>query len=355
MEKSASYSFARRTAAVAALFLLAGCAAPATQSTQPRREGGSLFPGRTPPPSAAGLHRSFPGFTAVLPREGDTFASLAGEHLGDPSRGWVIARSNGLASPEPGQLLIIPAGPFDRGGLSATGYQTVPVLSYHKFSESRADAMTVTREAFEAQMKFLQEGGFQVVTLDDLYDFLDFKADLPEKAVVLTFDDGWRSMYEIAFPVLKAYDYPATLFVSTEMITGSRKTLSWDQIREMMKGGIDVQNHTVTHRNLEEMTEGETLEEYVRDLERELVQSTETIRDRTGREVRYLAYPYGATGNLVIAMVRKLGYRGALTVKRGASPFFIQNFRVNRSMIYGDFDLARFEKNLATTGRRALQ
>lgn len=355
MGNSVRYSFARPAALAAILSLITGCAAPATQSTKPRRPWESLLPGRTPPPSDAAAHRSFPGFTAVLSREGDTFASLAEEYLGDPSRGWVIARRNDMASLEPGRLLVIPAGPFDRGGLSSTSYQTVPVLSYHKFSESLADAMTVPRETFEAQMKFLRDGGFRVVTLDDLYDFLDFKADLPEKAVVLTFDDGWRSMYEIAFPILKAYGYPATLFVSTEMITGSRKTLSWDQVREMMKGGIDVQNHTATHHNLGERKAGETLEEFVRDLEGDLLRSAETIRDQTGREVKYLAYPYGTTSSLAIAIARKLGYRGALTVKRGPNPFFSQNFKVNRSMIFGDFDLARFEKNLATTGRRALQ
>jgi peptidoglycan/xylan/chitin deacetylase (PgdA/CDA1 family) len=334
------------------LLFAAGCA---TVPTSPPGKTGEVtapapLPGTSPP-----TERSFDAFTAVMPREGDTLAGLAERYLGDPGRGWVIARYNGITDLEAGRPLIIPKGPFDLGGLSAERYQTVPVLSYHKFSESHRDAMTVTGKAFEEQMELLQRRGYRVVTLDEIYDFLDFKGDLPEKSVAITFDDGWRSMYDIAYPILRKYGYPATLFVSTDMITGSRKTLSWDLIREMMKEGVDVENHTVNHRNLEKMNEGETLEEYVRDLERELVESARIIRDKTGRQVRYLAYPYGATNSLVVALAGKLGYRGALTVKRGANPFFVNNYRANRSMIFGDFSLSRFEKNLSTTGRRALQ
>ncbi len=316
----------------------------------------------SPPVPASGpveipAHRSSRDFTIVIPGGEDTLESLADRFLGDAGKDWIIARYNGVPEARTGRPLVIPRGPFDRGGLKSDRYQTVPVLSYHKFSRSPgdADAMTVTEAAFEAQMKFLAEEGYRAITLDEFYDFLDFKADLPEKSVVITFDDGWRSMYEIAYPVLRRHGFPAALFVSTEMITGSRTTLSWEMVREMMAGGIAVESHTVDHRNLEKMKEGESVEDYLADMERELARSAQIIREKTGRAPRYLAYPYGTTNALTIALAADLGYRGALTVKRGSNPFFIDNYRVNRSMIFGEYDLPRFEKNLSVSSGKALR
>jgi peptidoglycan/xylan/chitin deacetylase (PgdA/CDA1 family) len=294
-------------------------------------------------------------YVAVIAAAGDTPESLAAAHLGDPARAWEVREFNDIDTVQAGDGIIIPLRPFRPGGLSTGSYQTIPILSYHKLSESHSDAMTVTTDSFRSQMQFLKENGYHVVTLDELYDFLDFKTDLPGKSVVITFDDGWRSLYEIGLPILKEYGYPATLFISTSMITGSSKTLSWDQVREMADAGIDMQCHTVDHRNLSTLKEGEPFRDYYEDLERELVRSTRAIEKKTGRKVSYLAYPYGATNHLVIALLKKVGYRGALTVKRGPTPFFASNYRVRRSMIYGDFDLRRFEKNLSTSASEALK
>lgn len=316
------------------------------------------LPTGTPSPASArvtGETRDLGDYVAVIAGPGDSFESLAAAYFGDGGKAWVIREFNGTATLKPGDGLIVPRRPFNPGGLTRKGYQAVPVLSYHKLSESESDPMTVTRKAFRSQMQFLKDKGYYVATLDEFFDFLDFKRDLPEKSVVITFDDGWRSLYEIGFPILREYGYPATLFISTAMITGSSKTLSWDQIREMAEGGIDMQCHTVDHRNLSTFREDESFLEYYEDLERELSRSTEAIEKKVGRDVRYLAYPYGATSHLVIALLKKLGYRGALTVTRGPNPFFAPNYRVQRSMIYGDYNLARFEKNLRTYSSKALQ
>jgi hypothetical protein len=154
--------------------------------------------------------RSLGDYVAVIAGGGDTPESLAAAHLGDPARAWQIREFNGIDRVRAGDGLVIPLRPFRPGGLTVRNYQTVPVISYHKIAESGADAMTVTRASFRSQMQFLKENGYHAATLDEFYDFLDFKADLPEKSVVITFDDGWRSLYEIAFPILKEYGFPAT-------------------------------------------------------------------------------------------------------------------------------------------------
>jgi peptidoglycan/xylan/chitin deacetylase (PgdA/CDA1 family) len=322
---------------------LGGCAAPKTEAPPV-----AVSPAPSPPvpPSPVELKASTE-FVAITSQEGNTFSSLAAKYLNDPSLDWWIADFNNLSELHPGQSLIIPLKPYERGGLSLKGYQTVPVLSYHNFSADRSpNRMTVTKAAFEDQMRLLKEKGYRVITMDQLLDFLNFKAQIPKKSVVITIDDGWRSAYEIALPILKKYGYPATLFVYTGLIVGSGKTLSWELVREMAESGIDIQGHTVTHRILTSVNKKESFKEYVDATEKELAESARILKARVGKEIKYLAYPDGETNHLVISLVRKDGYQGAFTVKRGGNPFFAHNYRINRSMIYGDYDLNQFEKNL---------
>ncbi len=329
--------------------LVGGCATP---------KGGA--PPTVAPPAVAGAPhieaRRFSDFVAVIAERGDTLSSLAGKYLNDPSMDWFIAEFNGIDTLHPGQDLIIPLKPYERGGLTLKGYQTVPVLSYHNFSTDRStNKMIVTQAAFEEQMKLLKDKGYRVITLDQLLDFLDFKSQVPKKSVVITIDDGWRSAYDIALPILKKYGYPATLFVYVDLIVGSKKTLSWDLIQEMAKNGIDIQGHTKTHRDLTLMDKKETFKQYFEEIEKELSASAGIIKAKVGKDIKYLAYPDGETNHLVIELVKKYGYRGAFTVKRGGNPFFIHDYRINRSMIYGDLDLNQFEKNLIVFSDEALK
>jgi peptidoglycan/xylan/chitin deacetylase (PgdA/CDA1 family) len=303
----------------------------------------------------ANQDQAFQDFVAVITREGDTCSSLAARYLGDPKLDWMISDFNGEETLTPGQGLIIPRKPFGLGGLSLQGYQTVPVLSYHQFSATESNKMTVTKSSFLEQMRFLKENGYRVITLDQLFDFLDFKAPIPRKSVVITIDDGWRSTYEIAYPILKAQGFPATLFVYTDLITGSDKTLSWDLVKELAENGIDIQCHTKSHLDLTMNDKKDSFKDYFNRAEEEISTCTNIVKNKLNRPVRYLAYPFGATNHLIVALLKKQGYRGALTVKRGGNPFFVHNLRVNRSMIYGDYTLERFKKNLVVFQEEVLQ
>lgn len=287
-------------------------------------------------------------FTVVRVQEGQSCDSLARKYLQDAKLGWVISEFNDVSVLQPGELVVIPLGAYRKGGLQQSGYQIVPVLSYHKFSKTTSNKMTVLEKDFVRQMQYLMEHGYRVISMDAFFDFLEFKSDIPSKSVVITIDDGWRSTYDIAFPILQRFGYPATLFVYTDLITGSRITLDWSLIQEMSEHNIDVQCHTRTHRNLLRTHRSQSFREYFSALQEELGASRKVIENKVRTDIQYLAYPYGDTNSLVVGVLEKMGYRGAFSVERGSNPFFVHPYRIQRNMIYGDYSLQDFAANLKT-------
>ena len=127
------------------LLLWLGCAAPPSQPLEPD--------------TMPRLQR-IDDFIVVRTVRGDTFSNLAAKLLKDPSQGWLIAEFNDIAEVVPGQQLIIPLRACAKGGLQADGYQTVRVLTYHRFSHNKSGKLTITSQAFESQIRFLKENGF---------------------------------------------------------------------------------------------------------------------------------------------------------------------------------------------------
>ena len=298
--------------------------------------------------------RIYDDFIIVKATAVDTLSSLTRKYLNDPAKDWVISEFNDIKTLDAGQELIIPLRPFDKGGLKVNGYQTVPVLAYQGFSKDSPGKMKVSEAAFEAQMKYLMENGYHVISLDQLMDFLDFKEQIPEKSVVITIDNGLSSFSDIAFPILKKFGFTATLFVYTDFI-GNSKALSWKQINNLSTKGIDIQCKTKTHRNLTKRKKKESFKEYFKSLEMEIGHPKKLIKQKLNKECSYLAYPYGATNNLVIAILIKQGYRAAFTVKRAGNPCFVDRYRIHRSVIYGDYDIERFKRNLSVFNKIKLQ
>jgi peptidoglycan/xylan/chitin deacetylase (PgdA/CDA1 family) len=213
--------------------------------------------------------------------------------------------------------------------------------------------MVVTQAAFEAQMRYLKNNGYTVIRLSQFYAFLDFKDQIPEKSVVITIDDGFRSSFDIAYPILKKFGYPATFFLYTGIV-GSSNAMNWKQIQELKQNGFDIQSQTRTHRDMSKLLKGENFKAYVSRLEKEITSAQKNIRDKTTVTPMFMAYPYGKWNHLVIALLKKHGFRGGLTVRRGGNPFFTDNFKVKRAMIYGTYDLNTFKKNLNTFVKEGL-
>jgi peptidoglycan/xylan/chitin deacetylase (PgdA/CDA1 family) len=287
--------------------------------------------------------RVYDDFILVKTTAEDTLSSLSAKYLKDPNKGWLIAEFNQITKIIPGQQLIIPLSPFNKGGLKVNGYQTVPILVYHNFSKTRAEKTTLTKDDFDAQMKYLKQNHYHIISLDQLMGFLDYKEQLPEKSIVITFDDAWHSAYDIALPILIKYGFTATFFIYTDFIGGG-KALSWEDIKLLSKMGFDIQCQTKTHRNLSIPYKNESFKEYFKSIEMEITYPKKLFKKMLNKDCRYLAYPYGETNNLVISILKKHGFRGAFTLGRGPNPFFIDKFRINRFVIYGDYDIEQFKK-----------
>lgn len=190
-----------------------------------------------------------------------------------------------------------------------TGQDGIIVLNYHKIDNVNI-SLSVRPEDFDKQMAYLKNNNYHVITPDDLYDNLEHDKELPENPVLITFDDGYEDNYKNAYPILKKYGFPATIFIVSSFIGVYPNYLTWDQCSEMKENGISMQSHTVTHRSLTELTNEQ--------LKDELVQSKKTIDEKLHQDTKYFAYPTG-TYNLYIAkMLKDAGYRAAFTVKYGA-------------------------------------
>ena len=115
--------------------------------------------------------KRFDDFMIVTSGSSDDLSTLAAKYLNDPGKGWIIAEFNNINSVSRGQQVIIPLKPLQKGGLTPTGYQTIPVLVYHRFAEEKVNKMTVPRNTFEEQMRYLKLNGYNVLSLEQLFDF----------------------------------------------------------------------------------------------------------------------------------------------------------------------------------------
>ena len=187
----------------------------------------------------------------------------------------------------------------------------VPVLVYHSFGpavsnkESKtATHYRVTEKMFEEQMKYLQANGYHPISFMSYIGGLKNNIKLPDKAVVLTFDDGWKTQYQYAVPILEKYKFTATFFIITDYVNNNYKAyMSWDNLKDLVKNGFDIESHTKTHPVLTRLDS--------KKLSDELVGSKKILEDKLGIKVVALAYPNYMENSTVRDAVSEAGYLGA--------------------------------------------
>ena len=219
----------------------------------------------------------------------------------------------------------------------------VPVLNYHQVEEKNGNPLTLWPDQFEAQMAYLADEGYTTITIDEMMEALENGTPLPEKPVIITFDDGYADNYEYAYPILKKYGFKATIFLIYDFTNTYPNYLTWDQIDEMKASGlIRFESHTMTHANLAELTSTD-------ELRHEIADSHDLLSEKLGYDMQYIAYPGGRVNEEIEEITRAAGYRGGFTVHYGLSTPEEGRYQMDRIPIFGAnmHTLTRFKLRLA--------
>ncbi|MFJ6726681.1 polysaccharide deacetylase family protein [Streptomyces sp. NPDC091281] len=215
---------------------------------------------------------------------------------------------------------------------------------YHAVAAEPNDAtraLSVTPEAFAAQMARVAERGLTPVGTADLAARWRSGRPLPARPVLITFDDGYEGVHRHALPALAAHGFPATLFVSTGWLRGAHDTggaldtmLDWDQVRELADAGVEIGGHSHTHPQLDQLDDTA--------LRDELTRCRDLVAAELGAPPASFAYPYGYSSRRVRTAVRENGFAQALAVgnalaRRAQGPYALRRVTVRRTTDDAEF------------------
>ena len=206
----------------------------------------------------------------------------------------------------------------------------IPVLMYHDIVKRRGLPGGVffdcTKDEFAAQIQWLEEQGATPISLEQLHRHLTRGEEVPEKAVVLTFDDNYQGFYNYAYPLLKERNYPAAVFVHTNFVgdkKGPHPKMSWETLQKLDSGGlITIASHTLSHPLLSKLA--------VEEQDRELMESKALLEEKLGHPVPYFAYPEGDGDAVTFDAVKRAGYTMAFTIENGSAEESPGVLRINR-------------------------
>ena len=200
----------------------------------------------------------------------------------------------------------------------AAGPGNVPVLVYHRFGPRVADSMTVTDRVFASHLRWLHDNGYTVIPLQSLVAYLRGEGPAPpEKAVVISADDGHQSVYTDMRPLVEQYRIPVTLFIYPSAISNASYAMTWEELRELKRTGLfDLQSHTYWHPNFHREKKKLTPEAYRKFVTTQLQRSKTVLEKRLGAPVDLLAWPFGIYDAELEQAAAKAGYLAAFSIDR---------------------------------------
>lgn len=239
-------------------------------------------------------------------------------------------------------LNVVPGVPV------ANDMTRVSVLGYHDFGAKNPTEMKMRTSDFRAQMQRVKNSGATVISLEDFLAWKSGAKQLPAHCILITLDDGWKSVYTDAYPILKEYGFPFTLFLYTRYVNSGGASLSWEMIKEMMKNGASIGSHSVTHPYPKdyrrEKRKGE--ESFIKFLKKEVGESKKVLEENLGVVVEAYCYPGGYKTQEMFDVLAEEGYKAAFDVLPGKVVANTKDLDLPRYMVLGD-KLGTFEGSLA--------
>lgn len=246
------------------------------------------------------------------------------------------------------KILYLPTAPkkiFTHILAKTSPTTTVPVLMYHYVrtvknpdKDQLGYSLSVTPADFETQLSYLLNSGYHTITPENLYHALQGKQKLPNKPVILTFDDGYQDFYTTAFPILQKYEMKATVFVVPDFISEpDGRYMTWPELKELDDSGlVTIGSHTMRHVDLKTWP----------DPKWQITKSKAVLEKFLGHEVTAFAYPGGTFNEAVVEMVRQAGYALTFTTRYGIGHTYENRFTLSRVRVSGGLSLDKFIERL---------
>ncbi|MEM7147616.1 MAG: polysaccharide deacetylase family protein [Verrucomicrobiota bacterium] len=217
---------------------------------------------------------------------------------------------------------------------------SVSVLGYHDFSErySSSNAMIIQASKFEEQMQAIADLGIEVISMSDFLAWKRGEKNIPDPAIVITIDDGWEGTHTYAMPVLKKFGFPFTVFIYTNYLNIGGRSLSLEQVEDLMAAGGEIGSHGISHKDMTNR-HGMSEDDYEDWLRLELKESAEVLREHFGDGViSVFSYPFGTYSERIAELAGEAGYELSVTVDGKKSYWHTPDMEVGRYIVHGNND-----------------
>ena len=237
-------------------------------------------------------------------------------------------------------IIMFVFAPFSVSAEEKTDHNADPgvtVLIYHRFGDDRYPTTNVPTARFKEQMEYLKKNNYQVISLQELIFSIKNRQPLPPKAVVITIDDGYKSVYDVAWPILKSYGYPFTVFLYVKATDKNYKDiLSWSEIRKMKADGVDFQDHSYSHHRLGDWPKNMDESQYRTWIHDDLLRGSRILSKQLGEKPRFFAIPYGEYNSIVLEEALSIGYEAIMSQDPGSVSLDSDLMLIPREPILGN-------------------